>query len=91
MTIRAWPMLQSGKLDTQSMRITVNDEEVGSWSLDRNEPQERKFMIPRQDANAGNCLQVIFDLSEATTPRSLGIGNDERTLSVAFVQVQLKP
>jgi len=83
------PFLSKGKVSEQRVYLTLNGQRIETLVLKREEASEYKLMLPRSVLRDRNLL--IFGLPDATSPKSLGVGEDPRQLGIAMYWVQLQP
>jgi hypothetical protein len=81
------PFLAPGKLDTQRVIIMLNDQQLGSWSLNSAEPQDRSLKIPAGLIRDHNVLMLI--VPDAASPKSLSVSEDVRLLgfNVQWIEI----
>jgi len=89
LSISAWPLIKPGLLDHQRLVVAVNGVEIGQWLLDQPGIAEHSFDLPAQAVAGFRQIRITFDLPDATSPKQLSIGADERMLGVAFVSFRM--
>ena len=67
-------------LSTQEVNIYINKEYLGKWYV--NNTGTYNLTIPKELVN--NYINLTFELPNATSPKNLGINDDERLLGIAF-------
>jgi len=82
------PFIVPGKVEKQTVKVLVNGNTIGQWRLSEQKLQESTVIIP-QDYLSGNLVQISFELPDAISPLALGIGRDERQLSIAVSSIDL--
>lgn len=91
MSFTVRPLLAAGKLDQQRVRIEANGQEVATLVLGENRFQTFTAVIPKDVLASGAPMSIRFHLPDATSPATLGNGEDERELALAFMAVQFDP
>jgi hypothetical protein len=90
MTFKVRPLLAPGKLERQRVRVTVNGIDVGDLELTEPKFKTHEMIIPAS-AIRGGRLAVRFHLPDAAAPKTLGTGEDDRALALAFLEVRFDP
>jgi hypothetical protein len=72
----------------QRVNITLNGRPLEQLSLDSSEPREVAIDLPADLLRSQNSLE--FALPDATSPRSLGLGGDDRPLGIAVYWIQFE-
>jgi hypothetical protein len=81
----------SAKHPRQTVRVIVNDEDMGDFSLEAADgPQTLAVKIPRRTAVKQYPIAVVLDLDDATSPEALGISHDPRKLGLGVRGMMLK-
>ncbi|MFT5141142.1 MAG: hypothetical protein ACI9CB_002813, partial [Rhodothermales bacterium] len=85
------PFLHAPELEMQSLWITTNGIEAGSWELSEEKFREIEWQVP-ETVLKGNpeMIELIFLLPDAVSPLSINAGNDKRTLGVAIQQIDIR-
>jgi len=84
------PMLAPGKLDRQRVIIYMGSEKVGSWNVSANKFQTMELVLPPGLFNRTEKTVIRFELPDAKSPKSLGVGKDTRDLAIAFYSIEFK-
>ncbi len=87
--IFAKPFILPGKVDSQRLRIIVNNRLVGELRLSQPQFQDVVFEIPASVFHGFAATIVQLETPDAKSPRELGAGSDERRLGIAVRTVQL--
>ncbi|MEJ2384673.1 MAG: sulfatase-like hydrolase/transferase [Xanthomonadales bacterium] len=90
MTFKVRPLLEPGKLERQRVRVTANGATVGELELTEARFESHALRIPAA-ATAGGKLAIRFHLPDAVAPVTLGTGEDDRELALAFLEVRFDP
>jgi hypothetical protein len=85
--IKLAPFLAPGKVESQRVKVTLNDQAIDSFVL--NEPKEFTFALPPTALREKNIL--TFELPDAMSPASLGISPDARLLGINADWMEIKP
>jgi alginate O-acetyltransferase complex protein AlgJ len=72
----------------QSATIWANNHQVGEWLFNSPGIQKQQVRISRELITDGN-LTLRFQISHPTSPRALGLSNDERELGMLISSLQL--
>ncbi len=83
--IKAGPFLAPGKLERQVVEVRLNRQMVGTLVLSEARQKDLSLMLPAQALGGQNILS--FALPEASSPRKLGVGYDERPLGIAVKSI----
>lgn len=75
------PFVVGGKDAQQRVGISLNGESVDNFILEDAMPRERTVRLPASLLRQTNTLR--FDLPDAASPASLGVGPDQRLLGLA--------
>lgn len=87
--IAAAPFLGSGKIPRQRLIVSLNGQSLGNLELRAQAPQEYALALPPGVLQRKNILRLA--LPDATSPRSLGQGVEQRPLGVAARWMRLQP
>jgi len=90
MSFKVRPLLEPGKLERQRVRITANGMNVGELELTEARFATHELRIPAAATENGR-LAVRFHLPDAAAPKTLGTGEDDRELALAFLEVRFAP
>jgi hypothetical protein len=86
-----WPYIVPGRLTEQRLRILVNETEVARFNVPR-QSFLRCAVPPCLLAETETARMVVrFIHPDAASPASLGVGDDSRTLALAFKKVKIVP
>jgi hypothetical protein len=89
LVIRIVPFLAPGQVDAQRLEIFINDILRESLTLPTSAPVDVALEVTREQLIERNT--VIFALPDATSPQSLGISDDQRSLGVQIHWLELRP
>jgi hypothetical protein len=81
------PFIAPGKLNSQRILITLNDQKIAEWTSSNPEPAERVIEIPANRLQKNNTL--IFQLPDAASPRSMQVSADDRLLGFNIQWIEL--
>jgi hypothetical protein len=84
------PMLVKGVLDRQRVTVMVNGRLLTEMELTEARFETHELIIP-SDMIENDQISLRFLLPDAASPKSLGSGEDDRELALAFLQIQLDP
>lgn len=89
LTLRAKVLTEPQQLEAQRVRIRVNQ---GDWIEQRwDAPGFVEYLVPWVLSEPTDELQVEFMLPDAASPKSLGMGEDGRTLGFALISWRITP
>ena len=88
MSVTLKPFLIRDKLDQQRVTVMVNDHELAYWELTENRFQNKEVLIPAELFIPGETTEFSFILPDAQSPLSLGAGEDNRVLGLAFMSLR---
>lgn len=88
LTARLAGMIKAPDLPAQQVQVFVNNNKVGEWRVGNTAPFTAT--IPRDLAKAGGIMAIAFKMPQATSPKALGVSNDERILGVRIYDLQLR-
>jgi hypothetical protein len=78
--IKMSPFIAQGKVEAQRVKIEVNGVSIRTLTLTEIEPQVYEVAIPGAVLREKNVL--IFELPDAESPASRGLGNETRLLGI---------
>jgi hypothetical protein len=81
------PLLFGRKRKFSRVRVLINGTDRGEWKIAKPN-DEFKISVPAS-LDKNGCFVVEFKLTDAASPKDLGINNDERKLSLAFKKITL--
>jgi hypothetical protein len=76
-----------GAAKKREVRVAVNGVDVGIWHVQQ--PDWYSLSVPRSTIEKSPRVLIRFDFPDAASPKSLGINEDSRVLSVAFDSLML--
>ena len=82
-------LLVPGKVERQRVRVLVNSEAVGEWSIAVAGFHDEVLPIFVDRLGGSEKIELVFETPDAASPAALGMSRDERTLAVAFESVTL--
>ncbi len=88
--IFAKAFIAPGKVDSQRLRVIVNDRLVGELRLSQPQFQDLVFEIPTTVFEGFEATVVRLETPDAKSPKEIGIGSDERRLGIAVRTVRLR-
>ncbi len=88
--IFAKAFIAPGKVDSQRLRVIVNDRLVGELRLSQPQFQDLAFEIPATVFEGFAATVVRLETPDAKSPREIGAGSDERRLGIAVRTVRLR-
>ena len=83
------PFLPRGKVSEQRVYLTLNGQRIETLMLKQEDASEYNLILPKSVLRDRNLL--IFGLPDANSPKSLGVGDDQRQLGIAMYWIQLQP
>jgi hypothetical protein len=86
--LRLKPFAPNGR-PAQSVPVWLNGELLTTLRLDSDEPQTEHIPISPERLPADGRLDVILTFPDARSPRSLGLGTDDRLVGAVLSQIQL--
>lgn len=89
LAFEALPLL-GGRLKKQIVTIGVNGHPLKTLEMTEPAGKEYRVLLPSSFAKSRK-IRLSFEVPYATTPASLGIGRDRRTLGIAFRRLKLLP
>ena len=81
--------LVPGRIEKQTLRILVNQRLAGEWVVTSPGFHYRALTIPNQFFANPKETVITFEMPDAVTPVSAGIGTDMRSLSMAITSLVL--
>lgn len=85
------PFLAPPELPRQAVYVLANDEPVGEFELERSEQRTIDWTVPaRVLARSPGLLKITLLLPDASSPQSLGVGEDLRLLGVAVRELLIE-
>jgi|GEM_PF-2035455 len=82
------PLVHDPEVPVQNVQVSVEGKEVGQWRLDQRATHVLSAdfeFLPEPD----NPLCLAFSSPDAVAPASLNIGEDSRTLGLAFLRLRV--
>lgn len=75
-------LTKAPELPAQPVEVLVNDAKIADWDV----ASETEYVaqVPAEAVRGGGALKIELKIPQATTPKQLGLGNDERVLGVAL-------
>lgn len=91
LTFKVLPALPKSGM-ALSVVVKANGIKVSDWAFRNGEiyPAEKTIEIPQKLIEKDGKLEITFEYSETTRPKSLGINNDTRQLALQFINVTRK-
>jgi len=80
------PFLVSGKINSQRVKLYINDRSVGEWNVDRS--GQYKVEVP-QGYLVDDSIRIVFELPDAASPSEMGISSDPRPLAISLKSMKL--
>ncbi|MEE2822444.1 MAG: sulfatase-like hydrolase/transferase [Acidobacteriota bacterium] len=81
--------LVSERLNEQRVRVSVNGQMVGEWTIAGSEFEERTVLVPAGLLTEPEKTVIVFETPDSSIPAQLGLGSDKRKLGIAFHQISL--
>lgn len=75
-------------LVSQAVQVMVNGQKVADWQVA--DPADFTAQLPAEMTKAGGTLTIELRIPNATTPKSLGLGEDGRLLGLRAYSLELK-
>jgi hypothetical protein len=75
------------ELPFQPVELLANDAKVADWQV--GDEAEYTTELPADLVRSGGPLRLEFRIPHATTPKQLGLANDERVLGVALHSLEI--
>jgi hypothetical protein len=75
------------ELPSQPVEVLANGTKIADWEVA--DEAEHTAEIPAELVRAGGALNIELKIPKATTPKQLGLGNDERVLGVSLQTLQI--
>lgn len=75
-------------LTSQAVQVVINGKKIADWQVA--DTADFTAQIPAEVTKTGGILTVELRLSNATSPKALGLGDDERLLGVRAYSLELK-
>lgn len=85
--MRLGALTQPPNLPVQPVSVEINDQKVGEWEV--GQTADFTAAVPTALTGKGGTLAIKLTIPKATSPKALGLGNDERMLGVSCHEVQL--
>lgn len=82
------PFIVPGKLDSQSMKVTLNGQPLTTLTLRDSQPQIYSLTLPADLLREKNVLR--FEMPDARSPQMLGTGEDPSLRSFKLHWIELK-
>lgn len=75
-------------LESQAVQVVVNGRKIADWQVA--ETADFAARIPAEVTKTGGILAIELRLSNATSPKALGLGDDGRLLGIRAYSMELK-
>jgi hypothetical protein len=89
------PLLATGRVSSQRVRLAVNGVQVGSWTADSTRFRVDSVMVPQEllhDHGTSHVpMRIALDLPDAIAPSDLGTSPDGRRLALAVRSMVIDP
>jgi len=82
------PFVDADKLPRQRIGVDINGDQLAEWDVSEKIKQHASVRIP-SGLVRGKTLHIKFHLPDAASPRTLGLGGDERRLGIALSTMRL--
>lgn len=82
------PFIHPGKVKQQRIYVSVNGKRINEWIATERKTQTFQATITKDLVNSRNLL-ITFDFPDAVSPKSIDVGGDPRTLSIAIISARL--
>jgi hypothetical protein len=82
------PFIVPGKLDSQSMKVTLNEQPLTTFTLRDSQPQIYSLTLPADLLREKNILR--FEMPNAQSPQTLRTGEDPRLRSFKLQWIELE-
>jgi len=89
--VKLMPYWIRKSVEHQRIRILVNQRPVGEWMIDKPGIQEKNLVLPGEYFSRSARCMITFELPDAVSPASLGLGPDIRELGLAVYWISLAP
>jgi SAM-dependent methyltransferase len=76
--------LKQNVLDSQSVKIFINDQKMDEMSIKDSKIVDYVLKIPKSIFENNNTLSITFELPDAFVPAQHGIGSDNRALGLCL-------
>jgi len=91
MQVNVKPKLVPGILERQRVNIFIGQHKAGEWSVSTGGFQDLELIIPKKLFNRTGKTEITFQLPDARSPQSLGVGREKRAIALAFLSIRFKP
>lgn len=81
-------LIKPPTLASQAVQVVVNGKKIADWQVA--ETADFTARIPAEATKNGAVLTVELRLSNATSPKALGLGDDDRLLGIRAYSLELK-
>jgi sulfur carrier protein ThiS len=80
-------LVKGPELPAQPVIVSVNGKELAQWKV----AEERNFfaIVPRELISDGGRIELQLDTPAATSPKTLGLSDDDRVLGVRCFELEL--
>jgi len=86
MIVRCTPFVVPDRLESQRVNVLAGGKMVEKWTV--GEAGEYHCLIPRSEVKDGT-LQVSLEYTDAVSPKSLGVSEDDRRLGLAVHSIKI--
>jgi len=83
-------LFPAASVDKQRVKIDVNGTPVGEWLLVSQGEQWNSVLFEKRVLSSSSFALVNFSFPDAVIPSQIGVGEDQRMLSVCFHTIALK-
>lgn len=71
--------------------IAAKEKQLGEWVFGKGDAIVDRFVNVPPDLSERGCTNLVFTMSDVTSPASLGISGDPRMLGLALVEMKVEP
>jgi hypothetical protein len=82
-------LVKAPTLPFQPVEVLANDTKIAEWNVGP-EGTDYATIIPGDLVRGGRTLKIALKIPKATSPKLLGIGDDNRLVGVAISELQIK-
>jgi hypothetical protein len=81
-------LVKRSALSYQKAEVFANGQKIADWDV--TDTADFTALIPAEVTKKSSILNVEFRLPNATSPNTLGLGDDARVLAIRVYSVELK-
>jgi hypothetical protein len=84
------PFLAAGIVNKQTVNVLINGQKAVEWNITTGGIQELTLIVPKGLLGDADSFSITFDMPDAVSPKSIGLGKDRRILGIALRTLALE-